>query len=448
MPVVLVSALACTAGLSVIHPKVALAKAEDEEDSRPMDEEEEEEESEDAVADPTTTPSENTDPAASGSTDGSNSATDSANNSTDGSSAADSAGNSSANDGSATPADPATPSTGDSSNTTPDTPKATPYVSFIWQGKEVFREDIQDGKKVFWYTDDTKTKQVAGSPVTVDASTLEENMTELLKHSDFYKAGYTVDWKHEFDSDGNLLIWPVYTEATGNSDEAVKDEVPYTFKFKWYNKDTDKPLNWVVESYIKNIMSNQPVNKISSDQVKDWLSALTPDRTTIFIDENTEWATPELYGVWEYVGVKDELATGYPKGSSRSIDNIGYYRHSTLEEYKARKEAEEKAKAEAEEKARQEAEAKAKAEAEAKAATETETKSETQSTLKQADAKAETKNSEVKTAKTAATPKHSAKKTATALPQTGDVSSAFGLVAGLTGLASAAAAALLRRKRS
>lgn len=370
-------------------------------------------------------------------------------------------------DASATSTDAGTEAT----STTEETPAADPVVTFTWKGKEVIRENVADGKQVLWYTDDTKTTQVDGSPVTVNAETLTEDMQELLKNMVPYKAGYDIDWKHEFDSNGNLLIWPTYFEVPGTPEEAVKDEAPYTFYFDWKEEGTNKSLPWFVT--IPSIMDKQPVNKVTYEQVKAWLDSMTPARSTVVVDDSETFANPSQYGAWEFVSLADQNATGYPKGTRRPGRNTGYWRFTPLDEYKARLEAEEKARQEAEEKARQEAEEKARQEAEAKAQAEREA---AEKAAAEAAAREAAEKAAAEAAAKAAAEKNNASQTQptrvvaqttstqasvklaptaqkslsgqTATPQTGDAASTAGLLASVAGLASAAGAALLRRKRN
>ena len=380
---------------------------------------------------------------------------------------------------SAAPATSDAPAEGTTSGTTTTSDGATatedsatqPVITFTWKGKEVIRENVADGKQVFWYTDDTKTTQVDGSPVTVNAETLTEDMQELLKGMVPYKAGYDIDWKHEFDGDGNLLIWPTYFEVPGTPEEAVKDEAPYTFYFDWKEEGTNKSLPWFVT--VPSIMDKQPVNKVTYDQVKAWLDSMTPARSTVVVDESEAFADPSQYGAWEFVSLADEVATGYPKGTVRPGRTTGYWRFTPLDEYKARLEAEEKARQEAEEKARQEAEEKARQEADAKAQAEREA---AEKAAAEAAAREAAEKAAAEAAAKAAAEKNNASQTQptqvvaqttstqasvklaptvqkslsgqTATPQTGDAASTAGLLASVTGLASAAGAALLRRKRN
>lgn len=344
-----------------------------------------------------------------------------------------------------------------------ETPAADPIVTFTWKGKEVIREHVADGKKVFWYTDDTKTKQVNGSPVTINAATLTEDMRDLLSNVVPYKAGYDIDWKHEFDEEGNLLIWPTYFEVPGTPEEAVKDEAPYTFYFDWKKEGTNDNLPWFVT--VPSIMDKQPVNKVTYDQVKAWLDSMTPARSTVVVDDSEEFADPSDYGAWEFVGLAEDTATGFPKNTRRPERNKGFWRFTPLDEYKARLEAEEKARLEAEEKARQEAEAKAQAEREAaekaaaeKAAAEAAEKVAAEKAAAEATAKAAAEKNDAAQADptpaiaqtTKAAPaklETAAQKSDAATPQTGDAASAAGLLASVLGAASVAGAGLLRRKR-
>lgn len=318
-------------------------------------------------------------------------------------------------------------------------------VTYTWKGKEIIRETIQNGKKIYWYSTEDKSTQVQGSPLTVDTATLHMDLETLLSGYIPYKAGYDINWHHEFDNEGNLHIWPSYYEVPGTPEEAVKDEAPYTFKFDWKKEGTKESLPWYI--VIPSIMNNQPVNKVTADQVKAWLDSMTPTRSTVVIDENDEYAPEQARGAYEFVGLEGDTATGNPKGERRLTSNIGYWRFTPLAEYRERLAEEEKARLEAEEKAHQEAEAAAKAEAEEKARQEAEAaaKAAEEAARQAAEAEAANEKSEP-VAETTDSAAEQATPEVTELPETSDASSIAGALAGFAGIVSAAGAAILRRK--
>lgn len=317
-------------------------------------------------------------------------------------------------------------------------------VTYTWKGKEIIRETIQNGKKIYWYSTEDKSTQVQGSPLTVDTATLHMDLETLLSGYIPYKAGYDINWHHEFDNEGNLHIWPSYYEVPGTPEEAVKDEAPYTFNFKWKLEGTNEDLHWSV--VIPTIMDKQPVNKVNADQVKAWLDSMTPARSTVVVDENDEFAPEKVRGAYEFVGLEGDIATGHPKGAGRFNSNIGYWRFTPLAEYKERLAEEEKAKAEAEEKARLEAEEKAKAEAEEKARQEAEAAAKAAEEAARQAAESEGDKNEA-VAETTEPAAEQAAPEVTELPDTSDASGIAGAFAGLAGIVSAAGAAILRRKR-